>query len=200
MSELKVVVVTVGRMDVDEVEAAANRISKIIRRPIELREPVPVPRESEDTTRNQHRAKTILDHLRRSMVRAKVSKLVGATASGAPVATTNPDATLFVTDVDLFTATKEGVFGHLDPAHKAGVLSVRRLREAFYRRKADPSRQRARLVKQMLRAIGITRDLPDCSDPTCVMSAAQVVADVDRKQERFCGACARRMATGAFSI
>ena len=61
----------------------------------------------------------------------------------------------------------------------AAVLSVRRLREAFYKRKADPARQRARLVKMILYAIGRIRGLPDCRDPQCAMATMTALADVD---------------------
>jgi len=130
----------------------------------------------------------------------KVAKLVGATAAGSPVPTPKPDATVFVTDLDLFTPTTEGVFGELDRAHGAALLSVRRLREAFYRRKADPAKQRSRLVKQILRAIGLLRGRGDCRDPGCAMSTAQVVADIDRKKERYCAPCWKHISTGSFRI
>lgn len=200
MSDLRIVVIPVGRMSVDEVEGALGRVVKIINRPVELRQSVPLPSRSEDTTRNQHLAEVFLAEVRRALPRLAVSKLVGAAVTGSPVATAKPDAAIFVTDVDLFTRTTVGVFGELDRAHGAALLSVRRLREAFYRRKADTAKQRGRLVKQILRATGLLRGLPDCRDPSCAMSAAQAVADIDRKRERYCAACWRRVSEGAFRI
>ena len=80
------------------------------------------------------------------------------------------------------------------------MLSVRRLREAFYKRKADPTRQRTRLVKLSLYALGRVRGLPECRDAGCALSATASLADIDMKPEKFCAACWRRMTTGAFRI
>lgn len=200
MSGLRVVAIPVGRMPLDELEGALVRVAKVLNRPVELRDAAALPRETEDTTRRQHRAEALLAAVRREMPRLKVTKLVGATAAGSPVPTPRPDAAVFVTDVDLFRANTKAVFGELAATHRAALLSVRRLREAFYRRKADANKQRSRLVKQILRAIGLVRGMGDCADPSCAMSAGQVVADIDRKKERYCAPCWKRLTTGALRI
>jgi len=200
VSELRVTVFPVAKMDAAEIEAALNRVTKVIHRPVELREAAPLPRGTEDSGRGQHRAVELLAALAASTRSLGVVRLVGATFEGTPVATPDPDATIFVTDVDLFTANTDAVYGHLSPARKHAVVSVRRLREAFYRRKADPKKQRARLVKEILRAIGKLQGLSDCRDAVCVMSTTQALPDIDRKAERFCGSCWRRLSTGVVRI
>ncbi len=201
MSELRVTVIPVGRVDVAEVEGALARVTKVIHKPIELREPAPLPRAGEDSSRGQHGAAELLAALRLGAPRLAVVKLVGGAASeGQPVPIPSPDAMVFVTDVDLFTPSTDGVFMHVTPAQHAGLVSVRRLREAFYRRRADPKRQRARLVKEILRAIGRAAGLPNCPDPACVVSPTQALPDIDRKAERFCSACWRRLSTGSIRI
>ncbi len=197
MPELRIVVVPVGRLPLDELEGALGHVVKAIGKPVELREPAPLPREGEDPSRGQFEATRTLAALRRALPGLKVAKLVGASASGAPVPTPAPDAVVCVTDVDVFTPAREGVFGELDPPHRVALLSVRRLREAFYRRPANPARQRARLAKQVLRAVGLLAGLGDCADATCAMAPAQTVMDLDRKRERYCAACWRRLTTGA---
>lgn len=193
MAELKVAIVPVGRMDAREVEAAALRVAKILKRPVELRQAVALPRASEDVARGQHRADALLRGVQAEGSRAGVAKLVGGDVPGKPIATPSPDATVFVTDVDLFTPMTDGVFSEADPARRAALVSVRRLREAYYRRKSDPGRQRARLVKEILALVGRLRGLRECPDPACAMSVSQVLQDIDRKAERYCGACARRL-------
>lgn len=200
MAELRVAVVPVGRMDPAEVEAAAREVSKVLHRAVELREPVPLPRGTEDAARGQHRAGPLLAELRAALPRLAARKLVGGAAAPSPVATPSPDASLFVTDVDLFTPATESVLHELDPARRAALLSVRRLREAFYRRKADPPRQRARLVKQMLYAIGRLQGLPECADSGCALAATLALVDLDRKAERYCAACWRRLSAGVLRI
>ncbi len=196
MSELRVTVFPVAKMDVAELEGALLRVSKTIHRPVELREPVPLPRGSEEAGRGQHRAAELLAGLRARAATSGVSKLVGASTGGNPVPAPNPDATVFVTDADIFLPNTDGVFAHVAAASKSGVISVRRLREAFYRRKADPGRQRTRLVKELLKTIGHLSGLPECPDPGCVLGPAQVLPDIDRKGERYCPKCWRRLSTG----
>jgi predicted Zn-dependent protease len=197
MSDLKVVVAPVGRVDVKEVEGAVARVSKVLNAPVELREVAPLTRAAEDSTRGQYRSGPLLAELRRGLPRLKVAK-IGETEGGTPTA--KPDALIFVTDVDLFTPQTDSVLGELDPANKAALLSTRRLLEAFYRRKSDPVRQRSRLVKQILRVVGLLRGLSDCRDPGCSMSGAGAVADIDRKKERYCAPCWRHLSTGAFRV
>lgn len=202
MTELRVSIVPVGRLDRVELDHALARVAKVLSRPLEVREPAPLPRTTEDVARGQHQAKQLLAHLRTGFAGLKASRLVGAgiPAGGAPAAMLSPDAVIFVTDVDLFTPATESVLAEVDGAHHAGLVSLRRLREAFYRRKADPAKQRARLAKEMLRAVGRARNLPDCGDPTCAMAATQALADLDRKGERYCGTCWKRLTTGAVRI
>ena len=200
MSELRVVVVPVGRVDRAEVQSALRRVSKVLRRPLELRRPAPVPRSAEDTVRGQYRAGPMLAALRRELVGLGVDELVGADVPGTPVPTPSPDATVFVTDVDLYTPSTSGVLGDMDVQHRAAVLSIRRLREAFYRRKADPAKQRARLVKEILRVVGRLVGLADCGDPGCALATTVALADIDRKAERYCARCWKHLSSGAFRI
>lgn len=182
-----------------ELEAAVAKVVKVLSRPIELRQPAPVPKTSEDVGRGQHRAAPFLAELRAGLPRLGVAKIVGGpppVPGKAMVPTPNPDAIIFVTDVDLFKPDTEGVFGEMDARNRTAVFSVRRLREAFYRRKADPGKQRARVVKVLLQAIGRLRGLPDCRDPRCAMAPTGALADIDFKDERYCVACAKRLTSG----
>jgi predicted Zn-dependent protease len=77
---------------------------------------------------------------------------------------------------------------------------VRRLREAFYRRKADPVKQRSRLVKELLRMAGRLRSAPECTDPKCVLAASKMFADLDLKEERYCRQCSLRLFEGTIRI
>ena len=199
--DLRIAIVPVGRVDVSEVEAAAGRIAKILNKAVELRSPAIVPKAGDDPARGQHLAAPFLTDLRGQLSRLSVAKLVGAAPAVAPVATAAaPDAALFVTDVDLYRPQTDGVFGEIDVPGRAAVISIRRLREAFYKRKADPAKQRARLVKLILYALGRVRGLPDCRDAGCAMSSTAALADIDMKPEKYCAACWRRMTTGAFRL
>ena len=126
-------------------------------------------------------------------------KVVGSTDPEAK-APPRPIAVVFVTDVDMFTKNTDGVFAALISAKKCAVVSVRRLREAFYRRKADPTRQRTRLVKELLRVAGRMYGMAECGDPQCALAPSKTIADVDAKQERFCRPCEQALFEGRIRI
>lgn len=199
MFGLNLAVVPVGKLDAAEIEGAAARAVKVLRRPVDVREGVGVPRGAEDTQRGQHRAATLLDLLRTASVQTRPGKLVGAEGEEARAAA-RPDAWIFITDVDLFTAKTDGVYAALVTGKGVAVVSVKRLREAFYRRKADPGRQRARLVKEMLRMSGRLAGLPECANPECALSPSKSVPDLDAKIENYCRPCAQRLFEGTIRV
>jgi archaemetzincin len=191
--------VPIGRVSVEEISAALSRAAKVLHQPVELREPLPVPRGSEDPERGQHRAAVLMTRLGTEVRKLKPGKLVGTTDPDARPPF-QPDGFLFVTDVDLFTAKTEGVVAALLSAKHCAVISVRRLREAFYRRKADPNRQRARLTKEILRMAGRLAGLSECSDPECVLAPSRTMPDIDAKEERFCRGCEQAFFEGTMRI
>jgi predicted Zn-dependent protease len=190
-------------MDPAEVEAALVRVAKALGGPIELREAVPLPKATEDVDRAQHEARALLVQLRSKLPTLRAVKVIGGaapTAAGAPVTLAQPDAAVFVTDVDLFAPHTEAVLGDAAAPLKSALVSVRRLRESFYRRKVDAQLQRARLAKEILRGIGRARGLAECNDPSCALSPTQTLHDVDRKAERLCANCLRRLTTGVVRV
>jgi archaemetzincin len=200
VSELKVTLVPVGRMDAAEMEDAATRVSKALAKAVEIRESLPHPKGAEDVSRGQFQAPAILAEARAALPSLGVRKLVGGVTAAAPVPVARPDAAVLVTDLDLYSPGTESVFLEVDAPRRTALVSVRRMREAFYRRKPDPAKQRARLAKEILRAIGKIHGLVDCRDPGCALAPTQAMTDVDRKGERFCPACWKRLSTGAMRI
>jgi len=203
--DLRIAIVPVGKVDPSEVEAAAVRIAKILNKTVTLRQATPVPKAGDDPARGQHVAGPFLAELRGQLPRIPVAKTVGVVAApdpaGAPAVAGPPaDATLFVTDVDLYKPNTDGVFGDIDAAAHVAVISVRRLREAFYKRKVDPVKARARLVKLALYVLGRARGLPECNDRACALFTTSSLPDIDMKPEKYCASCWRRMTTGAYRI
>jgi archaemetzincin len=203
--ELHVAIAPVGKMDPVEVEAVAARVAKVLNAPVGLRQAAAVPKAGDDPARGQHLAGPFLADLRGQLPRLRTVKSVGGTPGPAPVGAAAPaapptDAALFITDVDLYKPQTDGVFGDIDAAAHVAVLSVRRLREAFYKRKADPVKQRARVVKLALYALGRARGLPDCRDAGCALVTTASLVDIDTKPEKYCASCWRRITTGAYRI
>jgi len=194
-----IAVVPAGKLDPAELESVLSRAAKVLRQPVELREGLRVPRGAEDPERGQHRAAMLLGLLRTATVQTQAGKLVGAQDASAATPA-RPAAFVYVTDVDLFTAKSDGVYGVLDSRQKLAIVSVKRLREAFYRRPADPGRQRARLVKELLRMAGRLQGLKVCGNPQCVLAPSKSIADIDTKTEMFCRACSQRLFEGTIRV
>ncbi len=199
MAGYHVAVTPVGKVDAKEVEAALIRAAKILRAPMELRKTVAVPRGSEDVERGQHRAATMIGLLRTAVLQVGPGRMIGGDDPDDP-APLKADAYLFVTDQDLFTAKTDGVFAALVSVKHAAVISVRRIREAFYRRPADPTKQRSRLVKELLRMAGRLHGMAECPSPDCVLAPTKSPADLDAKSEIYCRACAQRLFEGKIRI
>src|SRR5437764_857223 len=135
--DLRIAMAPVGKMDPAEVEAVATRLAKILNTPVALRAPAAVPKAGDDPKRGQHLAGPFLSDLRLQLPRLAPIKQVGSAPAAEPPAPgpSSTTAVIFITDVDLYKPQTDGVFGDIDGAAHVAVLSVRRLREAFYKRK-----------------------------------------------------------------
>jgi predicted Zn-dependent protease len=201
VAEFYGVVIPTTKIDADELQAVLSRAAKVLREPLELRGALPVPQGVEDTGRGQFRAATLMTRLKSMVPQLGPGKLVGSAGeTTAAKPQLNPGAHIFITDVDMFTEKTDGVLAALLSSKKLAIISVRRLREAFYRRKSDPVKQRARLVKELLRMVGRLRGLRECSDPKCALASSRMLADLDLKDERYCRACEQRMFEGTMRI
>ncbi len=199
MSQPHVAVVPVGKIDAAELDSAMSRASKVLRQPIEVREAIRVPHGAEDPERAQCRVSTLINLLRTAVLQTGQGRLIGADDADAKPAA-RPDDYIFVTDVDLFTARTDGVFSALISAKRSAVVSVRRLREAFYRRPADAARQRSRLVKEVLRMGARLRGVKECANPECVIAPSRSLHDLDSKTEMYCRVCAQVLFEGRVQI
>lgn len=200
MDASAVSVVPVGKVKSDEVEAAMARAARLLRFPLELKDSLPVPQGIEDRERGQFRAATLLTRLRASYPQLGPGRMIGVEEGGDAKPPLKPVVILFITDVDLFTANSDGVFTALLRKKGLGVVSLRRLREAFYRRNADPGKQRARLTKEIIRATARSIGMPECTTPQCVLSSSNMLADIDLKEEKFCRACSQRLFQGTVRL
>jgi len=196
----RIAVVPVGKVSAEEVEAALGRASRVLRRPLELKAALALPQGVEDRERGQFRASLLMARLRTSFPQLGPGKMIGEGADATATPATRPDAIVFVTDVDLFTANSDGVFAAILASQHLAIVSLRRLREAFYRRRADPGKQRARLTKELVRVASRLAGARECSDISCVLAPSSTLADLDLKQERLCRSCSERMFQGTVRL
>jgi predicted Zn-dependent protease len=200
MKAFNLSVIPVGKVAAEEVEAALSRVARLIRQPLELRSSLPVPQGVEDSTRGQFRTSVLLARLRAMVPQLGTGKLIGPSGVMDEKPSLRADGYVFITDVDLFTAQRDGVFSALLPAKGLAVVSVRRLREAFYRRSADAVKQRTRMVKEIARMALRLQRQPSCADPHCILAASKMFMDVDLKDEKLCRSCSERLFEGRIRI
>ena len=200
MAGFHLALVVVGKVDPSEVEAVASRAAKLLRQPLELRGSLPVPQGAVDPDRGQYRATTVMRGVRAMVPQLGPGKMIGAEGDESDKPPLKTDGYVFITDVDLYTANTDGVHAALLASKGLAVVSIRRLREAFYRRKADLNKQRTRLVKETTRMAARLRGAPECRDVACVLAASKMLADLDIKEERFCRACSQRLFEGTVRI
>jgi archaemetzincin len=95
---------------------------------------------------------------------------------------------LGVTEVDLYAADLNFVFGMADFAGRAAVISLYRLRVD-----ADEQTFRDRAAKEAVHEIGHTLGLLHCPHPDCVMYFSNSLGDTDRKGKNFCEDCSAKL-------
>lgn len=95
---------------------------------------------------------------------------------------------LFLTELDIYYADFDYVFGFTDLLKGISVVSIARLRKG-----ATGEKIVERAVKTAIHEIGHLNGLGHCKNRTCVMSLSFGLTDTDRKDKRFCDRCYKRL-------
>ena len=104
---------------------------------------------------------------------------------------------LAITDRDLFIPVLTFVYGQAQLGGRVGVVSLARLRQQFYGLPADPGVLLERAMKEVLHESGHLYGLLHCDDRGCAMSLSTGIRQIDRKQAKYCAACAARLERGS---
>ena len=199
MDVRQIAITPVGKLTIDDIRPAVERAAKGFRQPLELRPQIELPAGTIEGERNQARAAKLIGALHEQRLRTQSGTMVGA-EEGKERPLKRPEAWIYVTDVDLYTANSGSVFASLNRKVQVAVVSVRRIRESFYKRPPEPNKQRGRLVKEILRMAGRLADLAECKDPRCALATTRGVPDLDTKQEMFCRNCASILFKGRINL
>jgi archaemetzincin len=101
-----------------------------------------------------------------------------------------------VTDVDLFIPMLTFVYGQAQLSGKVSVVSTARMHQEFYTLAKNRPLTLSRIRKESLHELGHTFGLTHCPLPTCLMSIATTVDQLDAKGEELCRGCVRTVREG----
>ncbi|MEM2906442.1 MAG: archaemetzincin family Zn-dependent metalloprotease [Candidatus Bathyarchaeia archaeon] len=102
--------------------------------------------------------------------------------------------TLLVTAEDLYVPGLNFVFGQARYPGRLAVISLHRLKPAFYGAKASPELLLERALKEAVHELGHTYGLGHCQDAGCVMRFSNSIYEVDAKTPSLCPRCAELLA------
>ncbi len=94
---------------------------------------------------------------------------------------------LIVVDLDLYVPSLNFVFGLVSGS--VGLVSIKRLSNAFYGISGDGDIHKRRVHVVALHEVGHLLGLGHCSDRRCCMSFHNSVWEVDRSNPQFCAVC-----------
>lgn len=149
-----------------------DRLERIYSYPCRTAPSVRVPEDTYNPGRGQYNAAGIVEKIARGMP---------------------PDAekVLGVADIDLYVPGTNFVFGVA--IGSASVISLVRLRPAYYGEKENDALFKERALKEVVHELGHTFGLGHCPDVKCVMHFSNFLEDTDIKSAYFCRVCLNRL-------
>lgn len=170
---MRLAVLRVGPVDVN----IAKTIQKSLRKAFPevtcsvLEQEMSIPQGAYSSRRRQYNSSKILMRLRNYVQDLDADRILG------------------VTDVDLYAAGLNFVFGEAECPGIVAIISLSRLRQEFYGHASDRRLFAERCVKEAVHEVGHTVGLSHCRDSSCVMFFSNSILDTDRKGESFCDRC-----------
>jgi archaemetzincin len=169
--EISVVAVDIVPSHVLERICAA--ITETFARPCRVGAALPKPYYAFDAQRRQYSAEAILRRLH----------------------VHDAERVLGVVNLDLFVPDLNFVFGLADRANRRALIALPRLRQSFYGKGENEQRFIERSIKEAIHELGHTYGLAHCTNPRCVMSFSNSLADTEYKGRGFCATCRTKLQT-----
>lgn len=170
---MKIAVLRIGTVDMDvigEVQSCLHRVFPQTECVI-LEDVIPVPQDTYNARRRQYYSNGVLAKMRDYVSRFDVDRVLG------------------VTEVDLYASGLNFVFGEAQCPGRIAIISLCRLKPAFYGQQADRESFVERSMKEAVHEVGHTLGLRHCHNPACIMFFSNSIVDTDRKKLGFCERC-----------
>lgn len=100
---------------------------------------------------------------------------------------------LGICNFDAYSSGLNFVFGQASLTVGVGIIYLPRLRQEFYRLRADRSVFIERVLKEATHELGHAFGLDHCPKRSCVMHFSNSLADTDRKAKDFCDMCRNKL-------
>jgi archaemetzincin len=159
---------SLGAVEVWVLQALVPTLETAFGAEVEMVDPILLPREAYNASRDQHRSAVLLDVLAKHTL-SEWQRL------------------LAVTHVDLYTADLNFVFGQADAKRGVAVFSLSRLHAT------DRDRFVHRAATEAIHELAHTYGLSHCSNSRCVMWFSNTLDETDRKGTRFCAMHATKL-------
>jgi len=141
---------------------------------VDILQGMKIPKESYNKIRGQYYSTVILNKL--ELLRSSSKERI-----------------LGVLDEDLYIPSAGFVYGDMDYDGKVAVLSLNRLKQQSLDIFDDEKLFLSRTLKEAVHQLGHLLGLKHCPNPKCVMHFTNSVLEADRKSEKFCDNCRRKI-------
>jgi archaemetzincin len=132
---------------------------------------LPSPGSAFDKKRGQYRSNQVLGMIQSYASDKSLNRVLG------------------VMDADIYIQGLNFVFGEALFPGKAALISLWRLKPAFYKSPSNMEVFAERSVKEAVHEVGHTLGLRHCPRSSCVMHFSNSIFDTDKKQALFCDEC-----------
>jgi archaemetzincin len=170
----KIVVVPMGEIDYSLVNKLATQLVSYFNVGVDVLQGVKIPQEAFNLQRSQYYSTVILTKLE-LMKSAPGEKMLG------------------LVDDDLYTPSQNFTIGEADPVGKTAVISLFRLKRENFEMLDEEQVLFSRILKETVHQLGHLWGFEDCRNPKCVMYLTDSMTEVDRKGNKFCDNCLRRV-------
>lgn len=170
----KIYLLPIGKVKIDFLNKLLLQLEERFFYKFEVLNPVPVPRNSYNSEKDQYEAELILKGTSRYM--PKDTKVL-----------------LGIVDIDIFTDKFNFTFGYTTADEKTGIVSICRLRPQYYGQEENENILHERALKEVVHELGHLLGIKHCHDKTCIMYSTSNVFDIDSKNTFLCEGCQKKI-------